>query len=375
MSTLRNPPKSASRRRREVTIVRIEILDQSQGISAVRRSLDMPAEIELESDEGLAAVLRLVGAMRTPCRASRILREVTSLLSPLLDPMPPSEHLEALLDSLISYGDLAAITRASDGSTEMLYRVQLSYLVRSLGDALLIGLDQPGQHGLPPNLQKTVRLHGHARVLPLNDGAEQELRTAGLLEISENQWLDIPRIETSTEILAKALQELRLTPRESDVSGITLIDPTKPVRYYAGRKRPAGESDFGFFVARRPREYGADAWCFVEMVDGQVIHLLDLSGQGKTRGCDRAWLLQAAIDRERSIPQVLGVSRDASDKVVLSVFSPIPGWLQRRWETMSTPTKLRGALISYAFDQEDVEEEIEFARKAFYLEPVEEDMK
>lgn len=353
--------------------MRIDILDQAQATSTVKCSLQLPLELELDSDEGLAALLRRVGALRTPCRASKILGEVTSLLEPLLDlPLNP-ERIENLLDSLVSYGDFAAVTRSVSGTTELLYRVQPSYLIRTSGDALLIGLDQPGQQGLPTTIQQQVRLRGHARVLPMGGGVIEALKSSGFLELSVNQWLDIPHIRTSSEILSEALRDLRLSPRETDVPGLTLIDPLQPVRYYAGRKRAVRDSDVGFFVARRPREYGADAWCFVEIDHGQVVHLMDLPGQGKTRGCDQAWLLQGAIDRERGSPQLLGVSRGASQGACLSVFSPIPGWLQRRWETMSVPTRMKGALLSFAFETDHVEDEIEFARASFFLETVEED--
>ena len=353
--------------------MRIEILDQTQATSTVKRLLQLPLELELDSDEGLTALLRRVGALRTPCRASKILGELRSLLEPILDPLPNPERLENLLDSLVSYGDFAAVTSSVSGTTELLYRVQPSYLVRSLGDALLIGVDQPGQQGLPPTIQQQVRLRGHARVLPLGVSVVEALKSGGFLELSVSQWFDMPHIGTSSEVLSQALGDLRLSPRETDVPGLTLIDPDQPVRYYAGRKRAAKESDVGFFVARRPREYGADAWCFVEIDHGQVVHLMDLAGRGKTRGCDQAWLLQAAIDRERGFPQLLRISRGASRDVFLSVFSPIPGWLQRRWETMSVPTRLKGALVSFAFENAEVGDEIEFARSSFFLEPDEEE--
>ena len=186
--------------------MRIEVLDRNQGLSAVRQSLQLPIGIDLDSDEGLTSLLRLVGAMRTPCRASKILGEVLSLLEPLMDPPTTPERLEGLLDALVSYGDFVAVTRSAPGSTEMLYRVQPSYLVRSLGDALLIGIDQPGQQALPLNIQHQVELRGHARILPLGEGVDKSLRTSGLLEISESQWLDMPRIESSSEVLAKALR-------------------------------------------------------------------------------------------------------------------------------------------------------------------------
>ena len=352
-------------------LMRIEVNSAEKARAKVVQALELPEDLSLASDEGLSALLRAVGALRTPCRSSKLVGEAVNLLRPLFEEDVVRERLEDLLDQMVAYGDFAHVTPDQPGATEVLHRGHPAFVMRSPNEAILIGIDPPGQQSLREDLAQNVCFHAHARTIKGEGDLNVALDRCGLSEISQEQWLDLPPSASAGDVVANAIQKLKLSPQEFGVDGLEVFDLDRSIEYYAGRKRPPKKSDTGYFVARRLREYGASAWCFVEMEEGTVRRVLDLPGSGKIRGCDEAWHLLSAIDRERENPQKLRIEESPSHGKSLSVFSPIPGWLQRRWEVLAIPSRAKGALLTFEFPESDIDDEISFAKQRFFLEPVE----
>jgi hypothetical protein len=150
------------------------------------------------------------------------------------------------------------------------------------------------------------------------------------------------------------------------VEGLRVIDPTRAVDFYRGRWSSA-ESKSGRYVGRRPQAYGADIWCYVEVENGQPARLVDLPVSGPLRGCDEAWLIQAAIDYVAGCPQRFTIRMVDSGVVAVAFYSPLPSWAQRRWETVGGPFEMSGCLFSYRIDKEDLEEELDFLADRLWM--------
>jgi len=87
----------------------------------------------------------------------------------------------------------------------------------------------------------------------------------------------------------------------------------------------------------------------------------------KWRGCDDAWLAQAAIDREREAPQEFRVRQGPHGMKILDFFSPVPMWARRRWDALGEPVPASKSLFSYRFKEEEVREEITFITERLWL--------
>jgi hypothetical protein len=156
------------------------------------------------------------------------------------------------------------------------------------------------------------------------------------------------------------------------LEGVTILDPSAPVRFYRGRWRTPKKADDGIFVARRPQAYGADLWCFAEVSTGAVTRLIDLPVTVSVApASDEAWRLQAALDAEAGHPQLFRVrGRELTDAALLDLFSPLPSWAQRRLDAIGKPLlRSRGALLSYRIPREELDEELQFLVNMLWMAP------
>lgn len=334
-----------------------------------------PALFGVASIEAIAASLRRAAGQFCPCPPRTLVQSVAEPLSPLVDDASELEVvIENVLDSLVAYGDLLELPRneevsAASTSGNVLYAAEPCFIRRSSGAVLLLGVSPEGTSPLPDELETRIQLRGHARAItprPDEDLAEQ-LRRVGIGERSGASWLTEPKNETASGFLERCNRLLDLEPPSGEVSGLTILDPSSPVGYYRARWRTAAAMS-GRVIGRRGRRFGADLWCYVELSKGQASRLLNLPlARSPFRGCDDAWRIQAAIDSVRRNPQHYTIESSNVAERTLAVFSPIPMWAQRRWETIGRRVDAQGVLLAYAFAETEIVQEIQYAENILWL--------
>jgi hypothetical protein len=73
-----------------------------------------------------------------------------------------------------------------------------------------------------------------------------------------------------------------------------------------------------------------------------------------------------AIDAEAGTPQTVRI-RKGQQTSVLSFFSPLPSWAERRVAVVASKTLGEGSLFSYELPMNNLEEEIAFLKMALWL--------
>ncbi|MCA9641099.1 MAG: hypothetical protein KC492_10405 [Myxococcales bacterium] len=335
-----------------------------------------PDAVDLVTPEGLAGALRRAASYLCPCSAATLVRAVVRPLRGLAPDLGTAKELVSeTLEAMVSHGDVLELPEVQDGSPSarvLLYAAPASFIVRQSGLVLLLGVAADQLSPLPLELVQRIQFLGHVRRLsPCSRGEDlrEELREAGLVELSSDAWLGGPKFSTASEAVAASDLALDVVPPSRDIPGLLLLDSTKPVRYYRGRwAEPNAQS--GRFVARRQQAYGADLWCYVQLANGQPERMIDLPPRGgRWRGCDVAWHLQMAIDAQRGSAQQFRIT-PSGDAVVLEFFSPAPAWARRRWDAIGEPVPSAGSLFAYRIPMTEIEEELRFVREGLWLEEI-----
>ena len=193
----------------------------------------------------------------------------------------------------------------------------------------------------------------------------QSCARSASFELTADAWLRTPQHERAASQLAELDRALDVAVPSRDVPGLLLLDPERPVRYYAALGRAHAQS--GRLVARRGQAYGADLWCYVQLRAGHPERLIDLPIPGsRWRGCDEAWHLQLAIDAQKGEPQRFGFAR-APQARTCRVFSPVPMWARRRWDAVGEPVLGSGCLFAHRLAETELAEELRFAHEALWL--------
>ncbi len=344
--------------------------DEVQSEMVERLGMD-PSILDLTTVEAIAAAIRRAAGLYCPCSPATLVRAVLKPLEGIIDDDSALQELiENTLDAIVAHGDLLEARDVSNteerDTKNLLYLAPPSFVMRESG-AVLLGIVPEHNSALPSELELSIEYCNYIRRLPPGIADLQaRLSELGLVEISYEAWLRLPHLETGKEHLERLGFLLQSAPPAIDVPGFSLIDPTKSVRYYRGRWTDKLNSN-GRFVGRRPQAYGADLWCYFEMVAGKPVRFFDLPLQNsRFRGCDEAWHLQAALDAERNSPQVVRVQHDRGF-ALFDLFSPVPMWARRRWDAIGEPLSRKGCLFSYKFSENEVEEELRFARQHLWL--------
>lgn len=332
-----------------------------------------PDVLDLTSSEGLAGAFRRAASFLCPCSAATLVRAVVLPQRGLVSDLEKTKELaERTLDAMISHGDLLEQPELENGTPPrvLLYAAPASFVFRQSGLVVLLGVAAEQLSPLSSELERRIQYLGHIRRLKPSSPTEDlrdELRQLGLIELSFDAWLKGPKPCNASQAVAASDRALDVVPPSRDIPGLSLLDPTKPVRYYRGRwEEPKAQT--GRFVGRRQQAYGADLWCYVQMKNGQPERMIDLPQRGsRWRGCDEAWHLQAAIDALRGAPQNFRVT-PSGDAVLLEFFSPAPAWARRRWDAIGEPVPSEGSLFAYRISRSEIEEERQFMREALWLE-------
>ncbi len=339
-------------------------------IAVVSLNLD-PTVLDLGSSEALSEVLRRVACFHCPTTNRHLVDVAFDAIKDLVDDTSLKDRLRDLLEEIINIGDLLELP-TSEGQGRLLYLDQPSFVARGDSRLLLLGVRPEGAPLVPDEMEDDIEREGHARFLQLADHPEalSYLRDQGLRELSRDAWLRSPRPVAAQEFVTQF--DVRLDAVASgaiDVGGTTLLDTAARVTYYKGRWRAPSATDSGRFVGRRSQAYGLDIWIYAELEDGVFTRAIDLPvSQELARGCDEAWRLQAALDRCAGKPQVVRVEDDQNHRSVVSVFSPLPSWAQRRLDMVGTPVPSRGGvLMCYAIGSEEVELEVEALKTLLWM--------
>jgi len=346
-------------------------LNQVHALKVGELGLDAAA-LDLTATESLAAALRRAASLRCPCSARTLIREVSQPLRGLVnDSAALDERINETLEALVAYGDLIECATELDGDKPVRYLLHAaapSFVPRSNGSVLLVGVLRDSAV-FPVEIASRVEQVNHVRRLKPS-GAEKladVLIEYGLQELRTEDWSGEPTRLTPTQYERQLNDALGGVAPAREVPGLTILDPTAPVRYYRGRWT-APKKQSGKFVARRSQAYGADLWCYVQLRLGQPERMIDFPVfDNPWRGCDEAWRAQAAIDANRGQPQQYALRKAKGDQWIMEFFSPVPMWARRRWDGIAEPIAASSCLFAYRIAAAELEEERRFLQDSLWL--------
>jgi hypothetical protein len=352
----------------------IKRLEPSRVSSATVELLGLdPASVEMTSTEAIAASVRRAASFLCPTTPRALGRAVVEVLSglPGFSASEASERVEEVVELLVLYGDLLELPIEAAGSRRRhIFLGPPSFVPRS-ASCLLVGIRPEGAPIVGDEFIGGIEYRGHARLIKTDDSApiDEVLTAEGLVELRAEHWLSAPRQVSAQELVDDYVRRLSAAGPVRDLEGVRVIDPRADPTFYRGRWRELGSRDEGRFVARRPQAFGADLWCFADVVGGRVARLIDLPIESAlARGSDEAWRLQAALDALGDRPQVVRLRRLPDlGTVMLALLSPIPSWSQRRLDAVATPRRSRGALLSYALTPDQIDDEVQFLKSMMWV--------
>lgn len=331
---------------------------------------------DLSTPEVLAAAVRRAASFLCPATPRALTRAVSDTRIGLVEAADSvTDSIRAMVGSVAAYGDLVEVPVTDDDggpSRRTLFLAQPAYVRISEATCVLLGVPADGVALLDDALTERVEHDGHIRRLEFGDNEDPSsiLAAAGLREYSEAQWLEHPPAEEAGAHVADYVLRLSRSGPSGSIEGFQILDGSQPVTYYRGRWRIPTKKDSGSFVARRPLQFGADAWCFVQLEGGEVVRLFDLPVHNRmNRGCDEAWRLQAAMDSVRGASQVVrSTDTPLPGRRLLHLLSPIPSWAQRRLDIVGRPVeRQRGSLVSYSVDERQIDKELAFLQETMWL--------
>ncbi|ADJ29890.1 hypothetical protein [Nitrosococcus watsonii] len=325
----------------------------------------------------LVGLLRRSAGIICPCSRVALRASVTESLSYLhSDDDDLSGRLDNLIEVLIVTGDLLELSDVvvddPDVKETWVFAAPPSFVVRQNGIAFLAGIVPDQDSFLSSDLDSRIVYSSSARFIEPKPGEnlEEELKAEGIHQIEEATWLRSPRSQPPKHLIDRYKQQLALESICGPVNGLKILDSSIKSTYYKGRWVEL-LNQTGAFIARRPQEFGAPLWCFVEVAGGQLQRVIDLPPQNyRWRGCDAAWHLQMAIDSYQRMPQRYRLSR-IEESVRFDFFSPLPLWAQRRLMVVGREVPREGSLLSYEIPASEADEEEGFLQQNLWLEPVE----
>lgn len=331
------------------------------------RSLNLDADLlDLDAPEALAALVRRAASFVAPCSPRTLRESAVRVLRGLAIPAAREEgasdsawaelreRIDAAVESLVSYGDLLELPSQDGDRGRVFYLAPPTFVRVSSSTCFLIGGRPDAVDILPSELRSRVEYVTHTRRLIESTGENltDRLLGYGLIELPADLWFSPPRRETPAAAVDRAAKVLATKHSRGEVAGLLLLDPTTPPTYYRGRWRPP-RREHGRFVARREQSYGADLWCYVELKDGEVTHLVDFPMDTRTpdtRGCDEAWQLQMAIDATNGGAQRFRWRPSPpSGAIIVDLFSPVPRWVRRKFDALGEEVAPLRSLMSYRF--------------------------
>lgn len=351
----------------------LERIEPSDVLRECRRTLGLTEDSrDLIDAAFLAGLIRHCAGFLCPCSPATLRSAALESLQYLSNDEPLADRIDDAIEGLLIGGDLLELHQVaaddSDARGTWLFAAPPSFVVRPSGKVFLVGVVRDQDMYLPESLRARVQHEGYTRVIAPGDGEGliAELSELGLQHLSQETWLKCPKKQLATRLLDSMKARLLSQADSGGIGDLQILDPTRSPTYYRGRwLKPKKQT--GTFVARRPQEYGAPIWCFVELQNGAAVKLLDFPLPKRPwRGCDTAWYLQSAIDSCNGTPQRYRTG-PAEGGVRLDFFSPLPLWAQRRLMTLGRPLEREGSLFSYWIPGDELAEEERFLKEAIWL--------
>ena len=338
-----------------------------------RRALALPGDAGIHDEAFLAALVRRAAGILCPCSERTIFRAVLESLDRLVEDATQLEtEVETAVERAMIAGDLLEFSQATTGDPSAkgtwVFAAPPSFVARPSGSVVFMGIAPDEPTPLPPSLNARIIYERHFRLIhqETSENLPQILRELGVLEVSEQNWLKLPKEEAARTFLDRLERELMAQPVSGSVPDLLILDSTHDPSYYKGRWT-APKRETGCFVARRPQAYGAPLWGFAHLNDGALDKFLDFPlRRDRWRGSDFAWHLQLAIDNCRRAPQKYR-RRSGPDGVCLDFFSPLPLWAERRLATIGRPAERVRCLFTYQFAERELAAEEEFLRNRLWL--------
>jgi hypothetical protein len=347
-------------------------IDPEQVGREALEALALNADLDLQSPAALAESLRRAASFLCPTTPRALTRAVRDVLRGLPGVTSDTDAaLADIVDLLVANGDLLELP-VDDGtrSRRQLFLGPPAFVPFRQRSALLVGIRPEGAPLIGDDLLGAIEYISHVRMIrSVGDESVIDLLGAeGLIEFQLEHWLQAPRQATPGDVVGFYQSRLEAAGPSGDIDGVQVIDPVTSVSFYRGRWRTLKPRDDGHFVARRPQAFGADLWCFAQVVGGHVSKLLDLPLQNSlSPGADEAWRLQAALDAVAAHPQRLRVRAEVSASII-DFFSPVPSWLQRRLDVVGRAVpRGSGALFSYSVSSDQLGDEIRYLGEMMWL--------
>jgi len=331
-----------------------------------------PLNYTLQDATVMAALIRRLVSTTGPCTRSAIFKRLESCLAPIMSDLDGlASAIEDAIEALVVGSDLVEIPEVPSLAVgchgPFLVLAPSRFIRRKSGAIYVLGGAPDGQELLPQALASQVEADGYHRVIS-NPPASlaYELKSYGLHELSESVWLQSPKDVNPEDLVNEHVNQLLNVAEIHSTTSVRILDHSQNGLPYNQRwKEPNNQT--GFFIARRPQEFGSPIWCFVQLEHGHVNRLLDLPRRRwPWRPCDAGWYLQLAIDRNANCPQFYEVEEGASEASV-SFFSPMPAWARRRLMVIGRPRNRRNALFAYEIPRNELATEEEFLRDRLWL--------
>lgn len=348
----------------------MRIVNHSELLGACGEALGVPSPVDVASL--LKPTLRRAVFQLTPCSAADLIRFVADPLAIFGD---LREEIEQALNEMIAYGDIFEMRRLEsdpwDAPAYLLRPAPPSFVLRSNGDAIIIGVSGDVPSALPAELAAQVKTEGPVRVLRSNIGdLSEHLKRLGLTQLSEQSWLRTPPLSSAQNYMSFWIERLaKQSSSPALVEGLEILDTARQASYYKGRWCQVEDRQAGLFVARRSQKYGAKLWSFIELQQGAAVRVLDLHAEDDwQRPCDIAWRLQAAIDAASGAAQKVTL-RNAEGGACLEFQSPLPAFAERRLALVGSKAKVQGALFGFRLSESRVSDELTALQTTLWLEP------
>lgn len=311
-----------------------------------------------------AAAIRRAAAVRCPCTREELIDAVVGGFSRLSNvSLSNRELVAAAFEALLLSGDLLRSVPPGEEGRPLVHLAPPSFVRRWNGSASLIGGLPDVGLPLPAELKPRLRSRGGFRQLPAGGEVSviDELIAAGFSEFPMDAWLQAPTHLTPSQLLGRLNRDLDDVGPAGAVDEVLVLDSSRSPRFYKGRWTEPGRRS-GRFIAQTPGRWGGRRWLYVELDAGEVRKLVTLPRvDNRFRGADEAWWIQAAIDHLNGTPQSYVRTRTDAGIQVISFFSPLPMWAERRMYPVAGRVAVsRGALIAFVLDREQGDEEIKF---------------
>jgi hypothetical protein len=349
----------------------MKVLDQSELLALSGEALGLgrtgdPSEL-------VKPALRRAAFLLAPCSPTDLINFVSEPMSAFRE---MKDEVESALAELIAYGDILEMKRLEsdpwDAAPYVLRPAPPAFILRSSGDAIIVGVSGDFPSPLTAELDAQLRVEGPVRVLrSAIDSLASHLKLLGLTQLSEHAWLRTPSICPFEEFLNLWHVRLHQQPKSvGTIDGLEILERPGNASYYLRRWVVPEARHTGSFVSRRSQQYGAKLWSLVEMEQGVPTKVLDLHADDDwQRPCDLAWRLQAAIDASTGAPLTFRVYRSGTDAFFDFSF-PLPAFAERRLALVARKTKSAGGLFRLEMPSAHAQTEIAALMAALWLQPI-----